>query len=168
MFASCQKARNDDTCSECLTQIGLEIHLKQLHVGIKFLFFHLKLINEETFFGNKRWKICTGKHFRNTMRLHSISLNFFYNISNLGRFFMHDLPKFAHRITDFDQNLPHFGNKRRKIFSFLSWLYSKLKWWKMSCDPKKLAFSISRIFPRRIFPFDEGSFTYAKFQDHGS
>ena len=88
MFASCQKARNDDTCSECLTQIGLEIHLKQLHVGIKFLFFHLKLINEETFFGNKRWKICTGKHFRNTMRLHSISLNFFfYNISKLGRFF---------------------------------------------------------------------------------
>ena len=138
MFASCQKARNDDTCSECLTQIGLEIHLKQLHVGIKFLFFHLKLINEETLFGNKRWKICTGKHFRNTMRLHSISLNFFYNIS---KFFMHDLPKFAHRITDFYQNLPHFGNKRRKIF------FPKLKWWKMSRDPKNWLFLISLIFP---------------------
>ena len=138
MFASCQKARNDDTCSECLTQIGLEIHLKQLHVGIKFLFFHLKLINEETFFGNKRWKICTGKHFRNTMRLHSISLNFFLQYFQVGKIF------------------------------FCSWLYSKLKLWKMSCDPKNwLFFDFPNFFPVEFFHLMKGRLRMQSFKIMG-
>ena len=140
MFASCQKARNDDTCSECLTQIGLEIHLKQLHVGIKFLFFHLKLINEETFFGNKRWKICTGKHFRNTMRLHSISLNFFLQYFQVGKIFYAWFAKVCPSNYWLLPKLAPLWKQKTKDF------LPEIEMVKNELRPQKLAFSISRIF----------------------
>ena len=81
---------------------------------------------------------------------------------------MHDLPKFAHRITDFYQNLPHFGNKRRKIFFVFKLTLLEIEIVKNELRPQKIDFfDFPDFFPVEFFHLMKGRLRMQSFKIMG-